>query len=44
MGRPIPVTLLDIHMTESENNVVEREKALFYRRFVDNVINRSKKN
>ena len=44
MGGPIPVTLLDIHMTLSENNVVKPERSLVYRRFVANIISRRKKN
>ena len=44
MGGPLPVTLSDIHMTRTENNVVRPEKPLFYRRFVDDIINRRKKN
>ena len=31
-------------MIKTENNVVELEKPLFYRRFVDNIISRRKKN
>ena len=31
-------------MTRTENNVVRPEKPLFYRRFVDDIINRRKKN
>ena len=44
MGGPLPVTLSDIHMTRTENNVVKLGKPLFYRRFVDDIINRRKKN
>ena len=44
MGRPPSVSLSDIHMTKTENNVVRSEKTLFYRRFVDDIINRRKKN
>ena len=44
MGGPLPVTLSDIHMTRTENNVVRPEKPLFYRRFVDDIIKRRKKN
>ena len=44
MGGPLSVTLSDIHMTRTENNVVGPEKPLFYRRFVDDIINRRKKN
>ena len=44
MGGPLSVTLSDIHMTRTKNNVVRPEKPLFYRRFVDDIINRRKKN
>ena len=44
MGGPLFVTLSDIHMTRTENNVAKPEKPLFYRRFVDDIINRRKKN
>ena len=44
MEGPLSVTLSDIHMTRTENNVVKPEKPLFYRRFVDDIINRRKKN
>ena len=44
MGGPLFVTLSDIHMIRTENNVVIPEKPLFYRRFVDNITNRRKKN
>ena len=40
MGRPLSVTLSDIHMIRTENNAVNFEKTLFYRRFVDDIINR----
>ena len=44
MGGPLSVTLLDIHLTSTENNVVRPDKPLFYRRFADDIINRRKKN
>ena len=44
MGGPLSVTLSDIHMTRTKNNVVRPEKPLFYRRFVDDITNRRKKN
>ena len=44
MGGPLSVTLSDIHMTRTENNVAKPEKPLFYRRFVNDIINRRKKN
>ena len=42
MGGPLSVTLSDIHLTRTENNVVKPEKPLFYRRFVDDIINKRK--
>ena len=44
VGGPPSVTLSGIHMTRTENNVVRPEKPLFYRRFVDDIIKRRKKN
>ena len=44
MGGSLCVTLSDIHMTRTENNVVRPGKPLFYRRFADDIINRIKKN
>ena len=44
MGGPLYVTLSDIHMTRTENNVVRPGKPLFYRRFANDIINRRKKN
>ena len=34
MGGPLSVTLSDIHLTRTENNVVKPEKPLFYRRLL----------
>ena len=42
MGGPLSVTLSDIHMIRTENNVVKTEKLLFYRHFVDIIIKRKK--
>ena len=42
MGGPLSVTLSDIHMISTENNVVKTEKLLFYRHFVDIIIKRKK--
>ena len=42
MGGPLSVTLSDIHMIRTENNVVKTEKLLFYRHFVDTIIKRKK--
>ena len=44
MGEPLSVTLSDIYMTRTETNVVKSEKLLFYRTFIDDVINTRKKN
>ena len=44
MGGPLSITLLDIHMTRTENNVVKPEKPFFYRCYVDDITNRRKKN
>ena len=34
MGGPLSVTLSDIHLIRTENNVVKPEKPLFYRRLL----------
>ena len=45
MAGPLSVTLSDIHVTRIENIVVKPEKPLlFYRRFVEDIINSRKKN
>ena len=44
MGGPLSVTLAEIHMTRMENDVVIPLKPIFYRRFVDDIINRRRKN
>ena len=44
MGGPLSVTFADIHMIRMENNVVIPLKPIFYRRFVEDIINRCKKN
>ena len=43
MGSPLSVTLAEIHMISMENDVVIPLKPIFYR-FVDDIINRRKKN
>ena len=43
MGGPPLVSFSDIHMTRTESNVVKTVVMLFYRRFVDDIINRRKK-
>ena len=44
MGEPLSVTLSDIYMTRADTNVVKSEKPLFYRTFIDDIINTRKKN
>ena len=43
MGGPLLVSFSDIHMTGTESNVAKPVVLLFYRRFVDDIINRRKK-
>ena len=44
MGGPLSVTLAEIHMIRMENDVVIPLKPIFYKRFVDDIINLRKKN
>ena len=44
MGGPLPVTFFNIYLTKLEINKVRPTKPLFYKRFVDDVINKRKKN
>ena len=44
MGGPLSVTLAKIHMIRMENDVAIPLKPIFYRRFVEYIINRRKKN
>ena len=44
MGRPFSVTLDDIHMIWTENDVFKPLKPLFYKRYVDDIFRRRKKN
>ena len=44
IGRPLLVTLADIHMIRTENDVVKPLKSFFYKRFVDGMYGRCKKN
>ena len=44
MGGPLSVTLSDIHMTRCENEVVRPLAPVFYRRYVDDIFNRRKRN
>ena len=43
MGGPLSVTLSDIWMVKMENNIVIPHKPIFYKRYVDDIINRRKK-
>ena len=44
MGGPYSLTLADIHMIRRENNVVKPLNPPFYKRYVDDMYNRRKKN
>ena len=44
MVGPLSVTFVEIHMIRIENDIVIPLKPIFYRRFVDDIINRCKKN
>ena len=44
MGGPLSVTLADINMIRAENDVVKPMKPVFYKRYVDDIYSRSKKN
>ena len=44
MGAASSITLPEIHMIRIENDVVIPLKPIFHRRFVDDIINRRKKN
>ena len=43
MGDSLYVTLSDIWIAKMENNIVTPHKPIFYKRYVDDIINRSKK-
>ena len=43
MGGPLSVTLADIHMIRTEKDIVTPLKPIFYKRFVDDIYNRRKK-
>ena len=43
MGGPLSVALSDIWMVKMENNIVIPHRPIFYRRYIDDVINRRKK-
>ena len=44
MGGPLSVTLSDIHMTRCENDIVIPNSPIYYRRYVDDIFTRRKKN
>ena len=44
MSGPLSVTSSDINMIKVENDIALPTKAVFYRRFVDDIYNRRKKN
>ena len=44
MGGPLSVTLSDIYMVKMEGDIVVPTKPIFYRRYVDDIYNRRKKN
>ena len=44
IGRPLLVTLADIHVIRTKNDVVKPLKPFFYKRFVDGMYGRCKKN
>ena len=43
MGDSLYVTLSDIWIAKMENNIVTPHKPIFYKRYVDDIINRRKK-
>ena len=44
MDGPLSVTLSDISMAKMKDDVVEKYQPKFYKRYVDDIINRRKKN
>ena len=44
IGSPLSVSLAEIHMIRMKNDVVISLKPIFYRNFVDDIINRRRKN
>ena len=44
MGGPLSVTLADIHMIRTENDVIKPLKPFFYKRYVDDIYSHRKKN
>ena len=43
MGGFLSATLSDIYMAKMENDIVEKHKPKFYKRYVDHIINHCKK-
>ena len=43
MGESLSVTLADIHMIRTEKDIVTPLKPIFYKRFVDDIYTRRKK-
>ena len=44
MGEPLSVTLFNTHMIRMERDLVKPLKPIFYKRYVDDIYNRRKKN
>ena len=44
MDGPLSVTLSDIYMAKMKDDVVEKYQPKFYKRYVDDIINRRRKN
>ena len=44
MGGPLSVTFAEIHMVRMGNDIIIPLKPIFYRRFLEDIINRRKKN
>ena len=44
MGGRLSVTLSDIYVANMEDDIVEKYQPTFYKRYVDDIINRRKKN
>ena len=44
MGGPLSVTLSDIYMAQTEDDIVEKYQPMFYKSYIDDIINRRKKN
>ena len=44
MGGPLSITLVDIHMIRTENDVVKSLKPLFYKRYLHDIYSRRRNN